>query len=208
MRTCLYCGEPIKFRHNDNGQNTPIHINGNRCPAPSNYEVAREPFTYLDSFVNPNARCPVCGDPVFFYQSRYGGRVFFDDLGWPWPKHPCTDNPAAQSRKVRPLRPTRSPLTIKNKHGAPLELYELDRLTEAGGEIQIRFAKVHFMRVPSPQTCRASISLEELEENDIKIQDIRDAPSFLVNKKNAERPVIEFICARRKEIVSIPMERI
>jgi hypothetical protein len=45
------------------------------------------------SFVNPNARCPVCEDPVFYYQSENGGRVFFDQLGPPWPKHPCTDRP-------------------------------------------------------------------------------------------------------------------
>lgn len=43
-------------------------------------------------FVSPNANCPVCGDPVFFYQNEYGSRVFFDELGPPWPKHPCTDN--------------------------------------------------------------------------------------------------------------------
>lgn len=45
----------------------------------------------LSSYTNPNANCPVCGDSVFFYQSPYGGRVFFDELGPPWPKHPCTD---------------------------------------------------------------------------------------------------------------------
>lgn len=45
-----------------------------------------------DSYVNPNASCPVCGAAVFFYQSPSGGRVFFDELGPPWPKHPCTDN--------------------------------------------------------------------------------------------------------------------
>lgn len=45
------------------------------------------------SFVNPNARCPECQRPVFYYQSENGGRVFFDQLGWPWPKHPCTDRP-------------------------------------------------------------------------------------------------------------------
>jgi len=45
-----------------------------------------------DSYVNPNARCPVCRAAVFFYQSPFGGRVFFDELGPPWPKHPCTDN--------------------------------------------------------------------------------------------------------------------
>lgn len=44
-----------------------------------------------ESFVNPNAKCPVCKEPVFFYQSPYGGRVFFDELGHPWLKHPCTD---------------------------------------------------------------------------------------------------------------------
>jgi len=42
--------------------------------------------------IRPNAKCPVCGAPVFFYQNEFGSRVFFDELGPPWPKHPCTDN--------------------------------------------------------------------------------------------------------------------
>jgi hypothetical protein len=48
---------------------------------------------FAATFVNPNARCPVCGAQVFYYQNEWGSRVFFDDLGKPWPKHPCTDNP-------------------------------------------------------------------------------------------------------------------
>lgn len=48
-------------------------------------------FTHYASYLNPNATCPVCGAQVFFYQSPDGGRVFFDELGHPWPKHPCTD---------------------------------------------------------------------------------------------------------------------
>lgn len=44
------------------------------------------------SFTNPNARCPECDAPVFYYRSPFNGRVFFDNLGKPWPKHPCTDN--------------------------------------------------------------------------------------------------------------------
>jgi hypothetical protein len=44
------------------------------------------------SLTIPNAKCPVCGCRVFFYQNEYGSRVFFDDLGPPWPKHACTDN--------------------------------------------------------------------------------------------------------------------
>lgn len=48
----------------------------------------------VPSFTVPNARCPECGALVFFYQNVAGSRVFFDDLGPPWPKHPCTDMPA------------------------------------------------------------------------------------------------------------------
>jgi hypothetical protein len=47
------------------------------------------------AFVYPNANCPVCGDPVFFYQNQFGSKVYFDELGKPWPKHPCTDNSTA-----------------------------------------------------------------------------------------------------------------
>ena len=42
-------------------------------------------------YINPNAECPECGEPVFYYQNEFGSRVFFDELGPPWPKHPCTD---------------------------------------------------------------------------------------------------------------------
>lgn len=56
------------------------------------------PFTsvraakHFTSYISPNAHCPVCGEEVFFYQSEYGGRAFFDEIGYPWPKHPCTDS--------------------------------------------------------------------------------------------------------------------
>jgi hypothetical protein len=46
---------------------------------------------YSACFVVPNAKCPVCGESVYYYQNDNGSRVFFDELGWPWPKHPCTD---------------------------------------------------------------------------------------------------------------------
>jgi hypothetical protein len=40
---------------------------------------------------------------VYFYQSPSGGKVFFDELGPPWPKHPCTDNPLPHSVRTRSL---------------------------------------------------------------------------------------------------------
>lgn len=36
--------------------------------------------------------CPVCGVSVYFYSNEFGSRVYFDEVGPPWPKHPCTDN--------------------------------------------------------------------------------------------------------------------
>ena len=47
-------------------------------------------------WISPNARCPLCGASVYFYANEQGSRVFFDELGPPWPKHPCTDNPTRQ----------------------------------------------------------------------------------------------------------------
>lgn len=71
-------------------------------------------------FVNPNARCPVCGASVFYYQNAHGSRVYFDDLGPPWPKHPCSNRetcrPPSKGSSVEPPQ--------KRKRGLMLELLE------------------------------------------------------------------------------------
>jgi hypothetical protein len=113
-------------------------------------EVFEFPFVTYPSYVNPNARCPVCGADVYFYQSPYGGRVFFDDLGPPWPKHPCTDNPivrhhfsSAESRarflittKIQPAESDsqtgESELTAIAKLQAPVSPPRLVEWVEAG----------------------------------------------------------------------------
>lgn len=66
---------------------------------PQALALSGRPFGTSDG---PNAFCPVCGAAVYFYQSPAGGRVFFDDLGHPWPKHACTDQPhvAVKLREV------------------------------------------------------------------------------------------------------------
>lgn len=56
-------------------------------------------------FVNPNAQCPSCGVAVFYYQNEYGSRVYFDQLGPPWPKHPCTDGMKTQTYETQVHRP-------------------------------------------------------------------------------------------------------
>jgi len=111
MASCYHCGEEIEFINNGFGP-IPIHPSGS-CSgrggggygggrgytsfrSTSDGEVFEFPFITYPSYINPNARCPVCGASVYFYQSPYGGRVFFDELGPPWPKHPCTDNPVVR----------------------------------------------------------------------------------------------------------------
>jgi hypothetical protein len=86
------------------------------------YEVLERPLSggwtkdrrgTVESYVNPNAHCPVCGELVYFYRSPYDGRVFFDELGWPWPKHGCTDN------RRDPLRATRASAQARGPRPAP-----------------------------------------------------------------------------------------
>lgn len=69
-----------------------------RLPVPMLRPLLQSQFPTATSFTNPNASCPVCGASVYFYQSPAGGRVFFDELGPPWPKHPCTDHSKGTSR--------------------------------------------------------------------------------------------------------------
>jgi hypothetical protein len=85
----------------------------------------------LSSFTIPNASCPVCGESVFYYCNNYGSSVFFDELGPPWPKHPCTDN----STKILP-KPFRSLPRSEHLPTKPKwqkngwELFQLEAITE------------------------------------------------------------------------------
>lgn len=93
--TCGWCWKPGGISH------SPLQASGWRRTQVS-----------CDSYVDPNATCPVCGAEVFFFQSPFGGRVFFDELGPPWPKHPCTDNtsaPGAGPRRVSQADSTARP---------------------------------------------------------------------------------------------------
>ena len=58
-----------------------------------------------DSYATPNARCPMCQVRVYFYRSHYGGTAYFDELGPPWPKHPCMDTRAAATGSRKSLLP-------------------------------------------------------------------------------------------------------
>ena len=53
--------------------------------------VRHPALPYSARWLTPNAQCPVCGAAVYFWSNAAGSRVYFDEMGPPWPKHPCTD---------------------------------------------------------------------------------------------------------------------
>lgn len=74
-----------------------------------------------ETVTRPTA-CPFCGDPVYFFRDLNGGSTFFDELGPPWPKHPCFDNSGQAAPKIRT---TGTPPTDQN-----ISVWELRRARE------------------------------------------------------------------------------
>jgi hypothetical protein len=103
---------PRTGHHRTNVYGTTFWVSGHSVERYDWERVGSSPGSWLSSsgalssrsacYVNPNATCPVCGASVFFYQNEYGSRVFFDELGPPWPKHPCTDNGRSGRTVERP----------------------------------------------------------------------------------------------------------
>lgn len=57
----------------------------------------------LISNFTASSACPVCRSPVFFFRDLNGGSVYFDELGPPWPKHPCTSTSSREGRSIAGL---------------------------------------------------------------------------------------------------------
>jgi hypothetical protein len=55
--------------------------------------------------------------------NRFGSRVYFDDLGPPWPKHPCTDKPSSQRNTIEVPKPI-----VKRARGLATELVDAARI--------------------------------------------------------------------------------
>jgi hypothetical protein len=60
------------------------------------FDGRRHCWRHAEDFCRPT-RCPRCGDDVYFVRHN-GGSVWFDELGWPWPKHGCfPDDPKGRA---------------------------------------------------------------------------------------------------------------
>lgn len=82
------------------GHNHPAYCSCRFCQ-PRNHAEESHVTTDLVSVVGTRhsytfpMTCSACGNAVFVYQSKHGGRAVFDELGPPWLKHPCSDGARA-----------------------------------------------------------------------------------------------------------------
>jgi hypothetical protein len=54
------------------------------------WDVGYEPLPqYASRQVTYNTTCPLCGKPCYYYENEFGSKVWFEELGVPWIKHPC-----------------------------------------------------------------------------------------------------------------------
>lgn len=83
--TCEFCGEQLIFRVID-GTTVPLHPRGSQCVGKSLYRTENLHRCCITD-------CPKCTRSVYFVRHN-GGSVWLDDLGWPWPKHGCFDQPS------------------------------------------------------------------------------------------------------------------
>ena len=165
-------------------------------------------FRTYESFTIPNASCPVCGALVFFYQSPHGGRVFFDELGPPWMKHPCTDHGAPVTRpaaaRMRKLRhPTWlgegwTPVIVQNSrmsgqwHVVPVEIL--------AHRVHIEVLSAEPVR-PPPHRCAFMREFDVGGLGELSILDLarRAEPNrFLIYEKKAFTSVSPFAASRSR----------
>ena len=201
MPTCDQCGEEIEFRYLD-GRPTPIHVNGGWCQGFTMKKPASAKgwFRTAEAFTDPNALCPVCGAGVFYYQNSSGSRVFFDNRGWPWSKHPCTDNPASQAGEIK--RPDKKGRSVRVAAANQTTLYELVDCNESCGLFSAKFRNIASPLI----TYTLRLPVSDFQSQGWTEDDLRDAPSFII-KLHPDQTVVEFISIRKSAMGRLVVPR-
>ena len=199
---CDHCGDEIEFRW-VGGVVRPIHVNGGWCSGGSERDSsrARSSFDTAQSYLDPNARCPVCGALVFFYRSPHNGRVFFDDVGWPWPKHPCTDKYQGQDNQITKPNTGHYRVNLINQEGKPLDVYRAKQFTERERDLLIRLKNA----VRGPPVV-VLVARAAMHAKGVKIEDIKEVPTLVLSRTRgpAGETEISFLSARLQSIVVLP----
>lgn len=99
---------------------------------PKNYQG----YKNREAFTIPNYTCRTCGALVFYYEHPNGAKVLFDQLGPPWPKHPCYEPKSSLTK------PTENKTEASVKHWQPLRISRVVRLQTGGLRVEARLPRV------------------------------------------------------------------
>ncbi len=118
------------------------------------------------AFTIPNATCQVCGAKVFYYEHPNGARVLFDQLGPPWPKHPCYEAGQAFKHNVISQATTSSVQSWEKEGWQPL-FHEKHILLQSGSSIRLqartdRYQVIFEIQIAELQ--RRHIQIEQLDK--------------------------------------------
>lgn len=91
-------------------------------------------FKSYSAFTVPNYVCRTCGQKVFYYEHPNGAKVLFDQLGPPWPKHPCYESASNNSIKTKGTQPK-----LKKSQWRPMLFNQAVRLTSGGLRVLASF---------------------------------------------------------------------
>jgi hypothetical protein len=225
---CRDCGEEIIFRYVD-GELKPIHLKGGRCsgsysgrrsqssqPKTETSQVAVGRMTEIAAYVNPNAKCPVCSRPVFYYQNEHGSRVFFNELGWPWEKHPCTDNNEAKKQIVFALN-SNAQMQSQTSMLDMIACSLFDAIWDTGEGGKSPSLLLSLYRPPrglrervaalvgTKHIFRLEIMRRELETASVNIQDFQNAPCIVLPASTdvGDRTKLWFISGRLAKMIEV-----
>ena len=127
---CTTCGEEVEFRYYA-GAVRPFGCrcsswgNGGRASKPTKQAARPQSFLSPQSYLNPNACCPICGANVYYYENERGSKIFFDDVGWPWPKHPCTDKIVQRGLVASIAKSTAVRTSLKSVKGEVVDVLQI-----------------------------------------------------------------------------------
>lgn len=91
-------------------------------------------FKSHSAFTIPNYTCRTCGQRVFYYEHPNGAKVLFDQLGPPWPKHPCYEATSESTAKKQVTQPK-----SKKSLWLPMLCKQAVRLNSGGLRTQVTF---------------------------------------------------------------------
>lgn len=100
MASCKFCGDTGEWKTLSGRKKHFFHKNHRHgC---GDYITSKLPAKrrqlVLQNFTRPT-RCDICGGECFYYENEYGSKVFFEELGPPWPKHDCVER---QQKRPKP----------------------------------------------------------------------------------------------------------